>query len=412
MVTAAAATSLRVTNPTIVLAAATFTFQVTALDPFLNIATSYNGTVHFTSTDPGATLPADAPLTNGAGTFSATLRRSGIQSIYVTDTVSSNIAGISNPILVISAVQIGVYRPTSAAANSTMAFYLDPDGNNAWDAADKVKFFGVTGIPGTTLNDVPVAGDWEGTGVVRFGVFHCPAAGVGPCTWFIDLNNNGQWDGTAGGDAIWPNFGLAGDVPVVGDWTGDGKAKIGVMRCKTGDPTCVFYLDLGSKHTYDPATVGIYFFGAPGPGITIMPAVGNWLGTGFADQIGVAQCASGGACEWRATPSALGNGGGPALDLRPSAVTAATFTPPGGFIAGFAPGATGGGDIAVVGNWNGNGPKRAGIFRSSTGQWFVDTNGAGLYRPGVDQIFSFGLPAAANPGGVGDYPIVGFWTMP
>jgi len=42
---------------------------VTALDLFNNPATSYTGTVHFTSSDGQAVLPADSPLTNGTGTF-------------------------------------------------------------------------------------------------------------------------------------------------------------------------------------------------------------------------------------------------------------------------------------------------------------------------------------------------------
>jgi len=53
--------------------------------------------------------------------------------------------------------EIGVYRPTSGAPNTSMAFYLDSSGTNEWGATDKVRFFGVTGIPGVTLNDTPVA---------------------------------------------------------------------------------------------------------------------------------------------------------------------------------------------------------------------------------------------------------------
>ena len=38
---------------------------VTARDPFGNVATSDNGTVHFTSSDPQAVLPADGALATG-----------------------------------------------------------------------------------------------------------------------------------------------------------------------------------------------------------------------------------------------------------------------------------------------------------------------------------------------------------
>ncbi|MCH3002886.1 hypothetical protein K3W91_15400, partial [Listeria monocytogenes] len=41
------------------------TVTVTALDAFGNIASGYSGTVHFTSTDGHAVLPANMTLTNG-----------------------------------------------------------------------------------------------------------------------------------------------------------------------------------------------------------------------------------------------------------------------------------------------------------------------------------------------------------
>ena len=292
--------------------------------------------------------------------------------------------------------EIGVYRPTAAGGNAPMAFYLDSNGNNAWDATDQVRIFGMTGVAGTTLNDVPVAGDWDGTGVIRFGVFHCPAPGQpGTCTWFIDLNNNGAWDGVSQGDAAW-GFGLPGDMPVVGDWTGDGQSKIGVFRCPAvGQPgECAWILDLGNKHTYDPATVGTYLFGLPGD----QPAAGTWKAApSTADQVGVYRPATG---QW--IVDSAGNTGGSALEVYSPSDAVFTFNAPGGFMAG---------DIAVVGNWNGNGQKRIGIFRSSNGQWYLDTNGDGVYDSG-DQAFAFGLTPGANPGGVPDQPIVGFWTLP
>ena len=54
-----------------------FSFTVTAQDPFNNTVTSYAGTVKFTSTDGTATLPANSTLTNGTGTFNATLKVAG-----------------------------------------------------------------------------------------------------------------------------------------------------------------------------------------------------------------------------------------------------------------------------------------------------------------------------------------------
>jgi hypothetical protein len=49
--------------------------------------------VHFTSSDAQAILPADSTLTNGVGTFSATLRTPGSQTLTATDTVNPSIAG-------------------------------------------------------------------------------------------------------------------------------------------------------------------------------------------------------------------------------------------------------------------------------------------------------------------------------
>jgi hypothetical protein len=63
-------------------------FTVTARDFFGNRATGYLGTIHFSSTDPQAVLPADYTFTaadNGMQTFSATLKTAGTQSITVAD---------------------------------------------------------------------------------------------------------------------------------------------------------------------------------------------------------------------------------------------------------------------------------------------------------------------------------------
>jgi len=71
----------------------TFDVFVVALDANNKLATGYAGSVHFTSSDTGATLPPDSTLTGGIGKFTVTLATHGKQTITVTDTVNSALTG-------------------------------------------------------------------------------------------------------------------------------------------------------------------------------------------------------------------------------------------------------------------------------------------------------------------------------
>jgi murein DD-endopeptidase MepM/ murein hydrolase activator NlpD len=86
-------THFNISAPTNATAGTAIIFTVTALDAFNHTAGGYTGTVHFTSDDSLASLPADAPLTYGIGTFSATLRTAGSQHITATDTADNSITG-------------------------------------------------------------------------------------------------------------------------------------------------------------------------------------------------------------------------------------------------------------------------------------------------------------------------------
>jgi hypothetical protein len=95
-VVAAAATHFKVSAPTSAKAGTAFTITVTALDAYGNKATSYQGTVHFSSGDGSASLPSDytfLPGDKGKHTFSVTLNTTGGQMITVTDTVNGSITG-------------------------------------------------------------------------------------------------------------------------------------------------------------------------------------------------------------------------------------------------------------------------------------------------------------------------------
>src|SRR5271166_614619 len=97
-VSAAPASQLTVSAPATATARATFSFTVSALDPYNNTATSYSGTVHFTSSDAKTVLPKDSPLPGGAGSFSATAESTGSQTITAMDTVTGSLGGKSGSI--------------------------------------------------------------------------------------------------------------------------------------------------------------------------------------------------------------------------------------------------------------------------------------------------------------------------
>ena len=112
-----------------------FNFTIAALDTSNNVVSSYAGTVHFSSSDAQAVLPPNATLTNGTGTFSATLNTVGNQMITATDTVTSSITGTSIPITVskLVATHFSVVTPANETAGTSFTFTV-----NALDASNTV----------------------------------------------------------------------------------------------------------------------------------------------------------------------------------------------------------------------------------------------------------------------------------
>src|SRR5208282_3285532 len=99
-----------------------FNFTVTALDQNNFTVPGYAGTVHFTSTDPLAVLPANTTLTSGSGTFSVTLKTAGSQTITATDTVTSSLTGTSNTVTVGASTATLFVVPAPASATAGTAF--------------------------------------------------------------------------------------------------------------------------------------------------------------------------------------------------------------------------------------------------------------------------------------------------
>ncbi|MBZ5595732.1 MAG: SBBP repeat-containing protein [Acidobacteriia bacterium] len=202
------------------------------------------------------------------------------------------------------------------------SWYVDRNRNGGFDGTppgDQIFTFGQSG-------DVPVVGDWTGSGAARIGVFRSGQ-------WLLDCNGNGVWDGAAGGDCLY-TFGQAGDKPVVGDWNGNGKTKIGVFRGG------YWMLDLNGNGQWDGASAGDsgFWFGNS----SYTPVVGDWTASGT-------------------TKAGLFLNGTWYLDTNGDGIADQT--------AYFGQA----GDIPVAGDWSGSGKSNIGVYR--TGYWILDMNG-------------------------------------
>jgi len=108
---------------------------------------------------------------------------------------------------------------------------------------------------------IPVTGDWSGDGIKNIGVFR-------DGHWRLDADGDGRW---SEGDQVF-EYGTAGDLPVVGDFDGDGIDEIGVYRGGQ------WIVDLDGNHEMD-AHDAVFSLGGPGD----LPVVGDWNGDGTDD---------------------------------------------------------------------------------------------------------------------------------
>ena len=106
--------------------------------------------------------------------------------------------------------------------------------------------------------EIPVTGDWNGNGIRSIGTFE---DGV----WNLDVNGDGRFDH----EDITVNFGQAGDIPVVGDFDGDGVEEIAVYRSGT------WMIDTNGNRELE-ATDKTFQMG----GAFDRPVVGDWDGDG------------------------------------------------------------------------------------------------------------------------------------
>jgi hypothetical protein len=70
-----------------------------------------------------------------------------------------------------------------------------------------------------THNDIPVVGDWDGDGTVTIGIYR-PA----DATFYLRNSNS------SGNPDLVVAFGSKNDIPLTGDWNGNGRTTVGVYR--------------------------------------------------------------------------------------------------------------------------------------------------------------------------------------
>ena len=187
--------------------------------------------------------------------------------------------------------------------------------------------------------DLPIVGDWTGSGTKRIGIFRNG-------TWILDTNGNGVID--ASDKTV--SFGQAGDIPVVGDWRGTGHIALGLFRQGT------FILDLSGHLSGVPTGLSdaVYAFGQGGD----LPIASDWSGSGTT-KVGVFRNGL-----WLVDY----NGDGVFNGLDRS------------YVYGQA------GDLPVVGDWDSSGnPPKIGIYRS--GLWVLDYTGDNVWgTPGLTEM--------------------------
>jgi hypothetical protein len=105
-----------------------FLATISALDQYNHLASSYTGTVHFSSGDTRAVLPADSTLARGVGIFSVTLYAAGSQTLTVNDVTNSSIStGLA---LAVGFATFTFKLPVTATAGTGFTFTVTAGDSN------------------------------------------------------------------------------------------------------------------------------------------------------------------------------------------------------------------------------------------------------------------------------------------
>jgi uncharacterized repeat protein (TIGR01451 family) len=299
----------------------------------------------------------------GSGTvaapFAAGIAGLAANTPYYFQAVAGNSAGtVQGSILKFTTTS--ALRPAKIGTYNTGQWYLDVNGNGTYDG-DPPDLSAAFGWAGATC----IAGDWNGDGRQKIGIY---IDGF----WYLDYDGNGVWDGGVNDKAYVFGWADPNVIPVTGDWNGDGRTKIGIYY------QGIWYLDYDGNGVWDGGVNDkTYNFGWPAAGVT--PMVGDWSSTGTA-KIGVYYNGL-----WYLDYDGNGVWDGGVNDKAYNFGWQATGVTP------------------ILGDWNGDGRAKIGVYYN--GYWYLDYDGNGIWDGGInDKQYNLGW---ADPAVT---PVMGDWT--
>jgi hypothetical protein len=237
--------------------------------------------------------------------------------------------------------------PSRVAVWHSGIIYADADGNGSWSAGDKAISWGA----GLTT-PIPVMGDWTGDGKVKAGMYDQTTG-----NWFLDINGDGVW---SVGDIAFA-WGYPGtSIPIVGDFNGDGKSEWGIVD------NGIWFIDLNASMFFEAGDLAFAWGDSAST-----PVLGDWNRDGRT-KIGIFKNGYwyldyNGTTLWEAQDLAFVWGD-------------ATTTP-------------------VLGDWSGDGRTKVGVYKNGT--WWLDYDGNTTWSA-TDKLYTFGDAAST--------PVVGDWT--
>lgn len=245
-------------------------------------------------------------------------------------------------------VKANYYNPTSdpehgegfinAHLHCPLSGDWDGDGIDSFGYYDNCHFYldNALNIPFGMTGDFPIIGDWNGDGTDDIGLFRADEAGESK--FYLEIINDGECGGAA--DYVIPFGYYPDDIPLAGDWDGDGDDDIGGYY--PGNSTFYLYtLDMNSSSAIHLLDIS---FGQH----CDYPVAGDWDCDGD-DDIGIFRTGE---------PNTETNNYYFDIDLSGGQAEYSVLD--------FGSNGYGNiGDFPVIGDWDGDGDDNVGIFRSS-----------------------------------------------